>query len=150
MKQSSINTLIAVLVLLISLAAIIVGWVLAGGKKAPAPKEKEMPAYLKIDKEISTAMNGQNRGSVIVKLDVEIKDQKTLQKAKAWEPLITTEISSYLSRRTFEELEGPDNMVKVSEGMKEHLNQSMRSAGASDDLKDAVKSILFSKYIVQN
>lgn len=140
---------IAILILLISGAAIIVGWVMASNKKPTTiVKEKEVvqaPAYMTLDNEISTAMNGHNRGSVIVKVAIEIKDQETLKQAKAWEPMISTEISSYLSRRTFEELEGTDNMTRTSEGIKDHLNQSLAGSG----LEDIVKSVLFNKYIVQ-
>ena len=145
MKQSTANIIIAVLVLLISIAAIVAGWIMASGKKTPPKELPPAPAYLTLDKEISTAMNGTNRGSVIVKVSVEIKDQETLKVAKAWEPMITAEISSYLNRKTFEELAGPENMGTVSEGIKEHLNQSLGDTG----LKDVVKSIQFSKYITQ-
>lgn len=145
MKQSTANTIIAVLVLLISIAAIVIGWMMASEKKPTSKELPSAPAYLNLDKEISTAMNGHNRGSVVVKVSVEIKDQETLKVAKAWEPMIATEISSYLNRKTFEELAGPENMGSVSEGIKEHLNKSLGDTG----LKDVVKSIQFSKYITQ-
>jgi flagellar basal body-associated protein FliL len=145
MKQSTANIAIAVLVLLIAIAAIVTGWMMASSKK-PVPKDlPPAPAYLNLDKEISTAINGSNRGSVIVKVSVEIKDQETLKVAKAWEPMIAAEISGYLNRKTFEELAGPENMGAVSEGIKSHLNQSLGDTG----LKDVVKSVQFSKYITQ-
>ncbi|MEY4592968.1 MAG: hypothetical protein RIR18_1863 [Pseudomonadota bacterium] len=145
MKQSSSNLIIAILVLLISIAAIVIGWMMASDKKPVTSKNHEAPAYLLLEKEISTAINGDNRGSVVVKVAVEIKDQETLKKTKGWEPMISAEISSYLNRRTFNELEGPENMENISEGIKSRLNESLRDSG----LKDAVKSILFAKYIVQ-
>lgn len=145
MKQSTANTIIAVLILLISTAAIIIGWMMATGKKPTTEKPKDSPAYLQIDKEISAAMNGHNRGSVVVKVAVQVKDDETLKKIKAWEPMITTEISSHLTRQSYEDLEGPDNMNKQTQKLTEALQETM----AKEGLKDAVKSVVFSKYIVQ-
>ena len=140
------NATIAIILILLSIIGVAVGFVLNKVKSPEDEKPKrELPAYLGLPKDVKSSISGSDPGVVVVGITLELQNQEQIEKTKVWVPLITAEVGSYLSRQSMSKLEGPSNMERVSDDIKESLNKNIQQEG----LSSPVKSVLFTKYITQ-